>query len=83
MPQAPVALRVVSGTKIYGKQMSSSIIRNHTEKPGLYPSACLGFLRYDRQLKHLQGPSWTPPGASEQGPGAEGDGCKGPAWPQH
>lgn len=47
--------------------MSFSIIRNHTEKPGLCPSACLRLLGFDHQLKHPQGLSWTPPSASEQG----------------
>lgn len=82
MPQAPMAWRVVSGAKICGRQKSFSIFRNHTEKPGLRSSACLRVLSYDHQLKHPQGPSWTPPGASEQGPGAEGGGGTGPAWPQ-
>lgn len=83
MPQALMALRVASGAKTCGRQMSISIIGNHTEKPGLCPSACLRLLGYDHQLKHLQGPSWTPPSTSELGPGTEGGGGLGPAWSQH
>jgi len=82
MPQATMALRVVLGAKICGRQMSFSIFRNHAENPGLCPSAGLWLLGYDHQLKHPQGPSWTPPSASEQGPGAEGGGGTGPTGPQ-
>lgn len=59
--------------------MSFNIVRNHTEKPDLCPSACLGLLVYDHLQKHLQRPSCTPPSSSDQGPDAEGRAGTDPA----